>query len=155
MECATSSSAIDDPVLSDLGKRRRGAIERNGSSLDSGAGDRFGDRNQLGVKLACGLGDIGVVEAAHKGGWQVVSYACATIRTLIYVDAHRNIKSDPDVVLYHGDRDQRIPEDDHHGFRGVAEFAEPSAVIDYQEAHKTTRSLTTLEDPFKILFGLG
>src|ERR1700733_7941530 len=132
-----------------------GWIERNGGSLGGGAGDRFRDRDQLGVKLACGFSNIGVVEAAHERGWQVVGHACTTIRTPIYVDAHRNIESDPDVVLDHGDRDQRIPEDDHHGFGGFAEIAKPSAVINCQKAHKTARSLTTLEDPFKILFGLG
>src|ERR1700693_4839880 len=66
-----------------FGKRRRGAIERNGGSLDGGTGDRFRDRDQLGVKLACSFSDIGVVEAAHKRGWQVVGHARTTIRTLI------------------------------------------------------------------------
>src|SRR6202021_4109558 len=36
-----------------------------------------------------------------------------------------------------------------------AQIAEPSAVINCQKAHKAARSLTTLEDRFKILFGLG
>ena len=82
MERLASSRAIDDSVLPDFGgKRRQGAIERNGGSLDGGAGDRFRDRDQLGVKLAYGFSDIGVVEAAHKRGWQVVGHARATVRT--------------------------------------------------------------------------
>jgi hypothetical protein len=44
------------------------AIQRNGGSLDGGAGDRFRDRDQLGVELACGLSDVSVVEVAHKRG---------------------------------------------------------------------------------------
>jgi hypothetical protein len=66
--------------------------------LDGGAGDRFRDRDQLRVELACGFSDIGVVEAAHKRGWQVVGHARATVRTFIDVDAHRNIESDPDGI---------------------------------------------------------
>ena len=54
-------------------------IERNGRSLDGGAEDRFRDRDQLGVELACGFSDIGVVETANKRGWQVVGHPGATV----------------------------------------------------------------------------
>jgi hypothetical protein len=46
-----------------------GWIKLNGGSLDGGAGDRFRNRDQLGVELACGFSDVGLVEAAHKGRW--------------------------------------------------------------------------------------
>ena len=66
-------------------------------------------------------------------------------------------EADADIVLQHGDRDQRIAQHIEHRLGRATEMRQPAAMVDGEEAHEAAAALARLEDPLEVgrVLGLG